>query len=141
MKRQPITYLGLCETLLNAGVDAQAIIKHRFVLQAIGASAYTPPTEIDYNAGRFTFHLTNGDRSQVFEFSRLSTAAKVWRVVAMGDATFKSSTPTRVALTNAGDLMLELYPIENDYAWHERLRVWIETKWLQLKERLEKIRA
>ena len=119
--------------LLDAGVQAKAIIGHRFCLQALAASSRALPTEIDYDQISFTFELRNGERRLLCKFSALSGWTEVTGGIIKDGQSLCAIPASRLSMTSAPSLMLWLFPIEEDFTWWERLRTWFEQQWMKVR--------
>lgn len=141
MKKQPIGYLPLCEGLLNEGVPVSMIKKHRFVLQALAAGMYAAPVDIDHDQLGFTFAIENagrfGERRAEYRFNALSGIATVAREIQDGGPTIRFPSE-RLSMISALGTTLWVFPVEDDFTWWERLRIWIEARWLALKAKAGK---
>jgi hypothetical protein len=144
MKKKPLGYLGLATSLLNEGVDPQAVIKHRFMLQALAAGTYTDPVDIDYDQTTFSFTLVNGNRKALFKLFKLSSRAEVvleeFDPKRANEIYYAGSRrKMRPSMVNATEITLWLWPVLDDLTWFERLRIWIEGRWIALRDRCAKM--
>lgn len=136
---KPIGYEALCNALLDGGVTSKQIIKHRFLLQAIAAQARTLPTAVRTDLRSWRFELDFQKRSMRLELDNLSsTATLIQRQSGDADGRTIYYGPMRASFTTISDPLLWLYPLE--FTRFERLRIWLEQKWIALKVWCGKIR-
>jgi hypothetical protein len=134
---KPIGYEALCNALLDGGVTSKQIIKHRFLLQAIAAQARTLPVQVITDTSTWGFDLVWKDKTWGIALDNLSTKTSMHRVI-RAQSSFTFSADRRAAVSNISDEMLWLYPLE--FTRFERLRIWLEQKWIALKVWCGKIR-
>lgn len=140
----PIGYFPLCQLMLDAGVHSKHIIRHRFVIQAIAAGLYTEPLDIipdvigSKSTPGFTLTLVGHKKRGVTRtaecwFANMSGSASVTTSTVADDGVRTYSMPARLSMFLVPNLMLALFPVEDDFTWTERLRIWMERKWMAIR--------
>lgn len=128
--KHPITFEALVAHLHSAGVPASVLIKHRLLMEILGAKAYTlPRAAFDGRSIRLTFR--RDQLSIEISLNLLSTVAHATKAVHYEDGYLKTSPRTNLRVSDVSDLMLWLYPIE--FSVWDRTKIWIQQKWIDLK--------